>query len=188
MDCSDEKVKNKVIRIFNIWEQRGVYNEEFLTDLNNLISVNPINQRQQQAESDDEQQASIISEHIRTCVRNEKETDKSFKVLSKAPLTDTDNIHALKGNVGYSRHFVAGIDEPIPLLADRKHVEDVKRDIDDHMYKLEHYIRTLNTEIKARTILIAVLEQTDAFYHNQRGEVKVVANVRRTFSFSVDNS
>lgn len=65
------------------------------------------------------------------------------------------------------------------LITDRKHVEDVKRDIDDHMYKLEHYIRTLNTEIKARTILIAVLEQTDAFYHNQRGEVKVVANVRR---------
>lgn len=63
-------------------------------------------------------------------------------------------------------------------IADRKHVEDVKREIDDHMYKLEHYIRTLNTEIKARTILIAVLEQTDAFYHNQRGEVKVVANVR----------
>lgn len=59
-------------------------------------------------------------------------------------------------------------------------MEDVKREIDDHMYKLEHYIRTLNTEIKARTILIAVLEQTDAFYHNQRGEVKVVANVRQT--------
>ncbi|KAG4073751.1 hypothetical protein HA402_000975 [Bradysia odoriphaga] len=156
----DEKVKNKIIRIFNIWEQRGVYNEEFLADLNNLISVNPINQRQQQAESDDEQQASIISEHIRICVRNEKETDKSFKVLSKAPLTDTENIHSLK---------------------DRKHVEDVKRDIDDHMYKLEHYIRTLNTEIKARTILIAVLEQTDAFYHNQRGEVKVVANAYRNF-------
>lgn len=32
-------------------------------------------------------------------------------------------------------------------------------------------------EIKARTALIAVLQQADAFYHNQRGEVKVVANV-----------
>lgn len=94
---SDEKVKNKVIRIFNIWDQRGVYNEEFLTDLHNLISVNPINQRQQQAESDDEQQASIISEHIRVCVRHERDTDRSFKVLSKAPLCDTENIHSLKG-------------------------------------------------------------------------------------------
>lgn len=74
-----------------------MYNEEFLTDLHNLISINPINQRQQQAESDDEQQASIISEHIRNCVRNEKETDKSFKVLLKAPLCDTENMHSLKG-------------------------------------------------------------------------------------------
>lgn len=57
-------------------------------------------------------------------------------------------------------------------------MEDVKRETDDHMHRLEQYIRALNTEIKARTILIAVLEQTDAFYHNQRGEVKVVANVR----------
>lgn len=32
-------------------------------------------------------------------------------------------------------------------------------------------------EIKARTALISVLQQADAFYHNQRGEVKVVANV-----------
>lgn len=96
---SDEKVKNKIIRIFNIWDQRGVYNEEFLTDLHNLISINPINQRQQQAESDDEQQASIMSEHIRNCVRNEKETDKSFKVLLKAPLCDTENIHSLKGEL-----------------------------------------------------------------------------------------
>lgn len=179
---SDEKVKNKIIRIFNIWDQRGVYNEEFLTDLHNLISINPINQRQQQVESDDEQQASIISEHIRNCVRNEKETDKSFKTLLKAPLCDTENIHSLKGIktidllmvevVRYLKWFST-------IITDRKHVEDVKREIDDHMYKLDHYIRTLNTEIKARTILIAVLEQTDAFYHNQRGEVKVVANVRQ---------
>lgn len=64
-----------------------------------MISINPINQRQQQVESDDEQQANIISEHIRNCVRNEKETDKSFKTLLKAPLYDTDNIHSLKGSL-----------------------------------------------------------------------------------------
>lgn len=39
----------------------------------------------------------------------------------------------------------------------------------------------MNNEIKARTALIAVLEQADAFYHNQRGEVKVVATAYREF-------
>lgn len=42
-------------------------------------------------------------------------------------------------------------------------------------------MKTLTTEIKARTALITVLEQADAFYHNQRGEVKVVATAYREF-------
>lgn len=63
------------------------------------------------------------------------------------------------------------------MFVDRRHVEDVEREIEDHANKLDNYIKTLSAEIKARTILVAVLEQTDAFYHNQRGEVKVVANV-----------
>lgn len=65
----------------------------------------------------------------------------------------------------------------VVYLLDRRHVEDVEREIENHVSKLENYIKSLNTEIKARTILLAVLEQTDAFYHNQRGDVKVVANV-----------
>lgn len=37
----DEKIKNKILRIFKIWEQRGVYSEEFIADLCGLISVSP---------------------------------------------------------------------------------------------------------------------------------------------------
>lgn len=47
--------------------------------------------------------------------------------------------------------------------------------------KLENYLKSLNNEIKARSALIAALEQADAFYHNQRGEVKVVATAYREF-------
>lgn len=151
----DEKVKAKIIRIFNIWEQRGIYNEEFLSDLHDLLSINPT-KKQQPVESDDEH-VTVLSSNVRSCVRIEKDTDKSFKLLSKSQLSiDPDQIHTLK---------------------DRRHVEDVERENEDHMHRLENYLRSLHTEIKARTILIAVLEQTDAFYHNQRGEVKVVANV-----------
>lgn len=37
----DERVKHKVLRIFKIWEQRGIYNEEFIADLSGLISATP---------------------------------------------------------------------------------------------------------------------------------------------------
>lgn len=64
---------------------------------------------------------------------------------------------------------------------DRRHVEDVELEVNETRAKLEHYVKALSTEIKARSILIAVLDQSDAFYHNQRGEVKVVANAYRNF-------
>lgn len=37
----DEKVKHKILRIFKIWEQRNVYNEEFIADLCGLLSITP---------------------------------------------------------------------------------------------------------------------------------------------------
>lgn len=66
-------------------------------------------------------------------------------------------------------------------LSDRRHVEDVEREIIEKRTKLEQYVKTLSNEIKARSMLITVLDQADAFYHNQRGEVKVVANAYRNF-------
>lgn len=64
---------------------------------------------------------------------------------------------------------------------DRSHVEEVEREMNENRAKLELYVKALSSEIKARSILIAVLDQADAFYHNQRGEVKVVANAYRNF-------
>ena len=37
----DEKVKHRILRIFKIWDQRQVYDEEFLADLSGLISAVP---------------------------------------------------------------------------------------------------------------------------------------------------
>lgn len=42
-------------------------------------------------------------------------------------------------------------------------------------------MKTLSAEMKARKTLLIALEQAEAFYHNQRSEVKVVANAYRNF-------
>lgn len=47
--------------------------------------------------------------------------------------------------------------------------------------KLEQYVKTLTSEIKARSMLITVIDQADTFYHNQRNEVKVVVNAYKNF-------
>lgn len=38
----DEKVRPKILRIFKIWEQRGVYDDEFLSDLTGLLSAGAV--------------------------------------------------------------------------------------------------------------------------------------------------
>lgn len=66
-------------------------------------------------------------------------------------------------------------------ISDRSQVEELEKEVNERRVKLEHYIKTLTNEIKARTALITVLDQADAFYHNQRGEVKVVATAYRNY-------
>lgn len=43
-DCNfrDEKVRPKILRIFKIWEERSVYDDEFLSDLTGLLSAGAI--------------------------------------------------------------------------------------------------------------------------------------------------
>lgn len=93
----EEKVKHKIERIFSIWEHRAIYNEEFLADLRGLLSINPT-KKPQPTESDDEQ-ATITIQNIKNCIKLEKETDRSFKALPKAPLSDKETLCQLKGMV-----------------------------------------------------------------------------------------
>lgn len=94
---SDDKVKPKIERIFNIWEQRGIYNEEFISDLNDLLSINPA-KKPHLTDADDEQ-ASITIGNVKNCIRLEKETDKIFKLLPKNPFYDTETLNILKGKL-----------------------------------------------------------------------------------------
>lgn len=68
---------------------------------------------------------------------------------------------------------------------DRSQVEELENEVAERRSKLESYIKTLSNEIRARTTLISVLDQADAFYHNQRGEVKVVATAYRNYGNSI---
>ncbi|XP_062546335.1 uncharacterized protein LOC134212459 isoform X2 [Armigeres subalbatus] len=195
----DEKVKHKILRIFKIWEQREIYNDEFLADLNGLLSAtsakkvdsatslstptaSSINAAPQTVtlasgpsrlsdqtknvvitlDVDDFQSAQLVST-IKDCVKNETDTDTTFKSLNKTPLVDVELVrNSIKGK-------------------ERKRVEDVEREIEENLVHYQSYVHSLKTEIKSRKLLLSLLEQAETFYHNQRGEVKVVVNAYRNF-------
>lgn len=35
----EEKVKQRILRIFKIWDERGIYDEAFIADLSGLLST-----------------------------------------------------------------------------------------------------------------------------------------------------
>lgn len=187
----EPKVKQKIARIFKIWEERGIYNEEFLTDLNGLLntvtaakrmsvdssvssstttttssstSKTPTTTAAETADPDDFQSTQLIG-YINNCVRLQEKTDKAFKQLSKAPDVDVETIRQ-SGK-------------------DREHVEGVQQEVTDSVTKLEHYIHALKAEIKVRNIVIAALGQADEFYRSQRGDVKTVAIAYRNFGLRI---
>lgn len=198
----DEKVKHKILRIFKIWEQREIYNDEFLADLNGLLSATTTKKNQETAgavnssatsnasstggggatlatgptrlaeakqavaatvvDIEDFQTASLVST-IKECVKNENDTDTTFKSLNKSPFVDVEAVkNSIKGK-------------------DRKSVEDIEREIEENLVHYQSYVHSLKTELKSRRMLISLLEQAETFYHSQRGEVKVVANAYRNF-------
>lgn len=153
----DEKVKNKILRIFSIWEQREIYNEEFLTDLCGLLNIAPPKKAHAPTiESEDYQNASLIST-IRECVELSEATDKSFKKLPKTPNCDIESIKQ--------------------QLKDKTHSDDVEKEIERYVTYIGAFTKNLQAEIKCRKTMLSNVDTAIKFYANQRGEVKVVVSV-----------
>lgn len=112
----DEKVKEKISRIFNIWEQREIYSEDFIADLHGLLAINPskkaltisitpissvrsLSPINQANDFEEEFQLSTVVIGIRNCVLLESETDKSLKIVVKTHVPDMEKTRSnLKGS------------------------------------------------------------------------------------------
>lgn len=70
------------------------------------------------------------------------------------------------------------------FFSDRRHGADLEQEIDEGVEKMMNYISALRAEIKDRTLLIEILDLSEAFYENQRGEAKVVCNVSVIFNLN----
>ncbi|CAG5087755.1 Similar to RPRD2: Regulation of nuclear pre-mRNA domain-containing protein 2 (Homo sapiens) [Cotesia congregata] len=166
----DEKVKHRILRIFKIWDQRQVYDEEFLADLSGLISAAPKKKAEPQPiVVPEEFQAALLISTMRSCATLEQATDARLKDLRDSNV-DIDNAEELCAS-----------------LKDRRHVEDAEKEVEVAVSSVESYVRALEAEIRERTQVLELLEQADQFYETQRGEVKIVANAYRNFGSRVKN-
>ncbi|XP_070074079.1 regulation of nuclear pre-mRNA domain-containing protein 2 isoform X2 [Drosophila takahashii] len=155
----DERVKDKILRIFKIWEQREIYNEEYLSDLSGLLNIAPPKKSQVDV-SDEFQNATLIAQ-VRECVELAETTDKSMQKLPKPP---TFEIEVIKQQ-----------------LKDKSHSGDIEKEVERCVAFINAYNKNLQNEIKSRKAVLASIEAAKKFYEHQGKEVKVVASAYKSF-------
>ncbi|XP_033248981.1 uncharacterized protein LOC108163359 isoform X2 [Drosophila miranda] len=155
----DERVKDKILRIFKIWEQREIYNEEYLSDLSGLLNITPPKKSQIDA-SDEFQNATLIAQ-VRECVELAEATDKSMKKLPKPPHLEIETIKQ--------------------QLKDKSHSGDIEKEVERCVAFINAYNKNLQNEIKSRKAVLASVEAAKKFYEHQGREVKVVASAYKSF-------
>ncbi|KAK5649068.1 hypothetical protein RI129_003960 [Pyrocoelia pectoralis] len=161
----DEKIKNKVLRIFKIWEERGIYGEEFIADLCGLISASPSGRK-----TDDPHQfnPSYLIQKVWACSKLETDTDTKLNQLKEHnPKIQIDS------------------DLLISSLKDRANVDDVEKELEEYNKHMENYINALKLEIKARIHLISLLTQAESQLDKDKKDVKFVTTAYRTFAARV---
>ncbi|CAH2058551.1 unnamed protein product, partial [Iphiclides podalirius] len=160
----DEKVRPKILRIFKIWEQRSVYDDEFLSDLTGLLSAGAV--KKTDDDPLDFQPQQLINK-IKQCTVLESDTDLRLKYIheSHLQLSDADALRA--------------------SLKDRSNKDDVEKELNEGIACVERYTQALQREIVAREALLALLASANQYYSTQRGEVKVVAYAYKTFGARV---
>lgn len=110
----DERIKAKILRVFKIWEQRSVYNEEFLTGLYDLLKIAQTPKKLSATSSeispakevistgsqdnDDFQLTSLVSS-IRNTIKYKSISEINLNIVSKTSTPDVDHVkNTLKGN------------------------------------------------------------------------------------------
>ncbi|XP_045506815.1 formin-like protein 7 isoform X3 [Colias croceus] len=159
----DEKVRPKILRILKIWEQRSVYDDEFLSDLTGLLVAGAV----KKTDDDLDFQPQQLVNKIKQCSVLEADTDLRLKHIHDCSL-DLSDADALCAN-----------------LKERCLRSDVEKEISEGVGCIERYTQALQREIVAREALLALLTSANQYYSTQRGEVKVVAYAYKNFGARV---
>ncbi|KAK8736964.1 hypothetical protein OTU49_004747 [Cherax quadricarinatus] len=153
----DEKIRPKIIRIFNIWEERGIYDAKFISDLVEIVeNVGTVNASENEIVLSSFQPVQLV-EGIRGVVALEKTTESLLTDLKNQDFTLTDDeINQLRQTVkerGTSRERMEEFEEAVIAL--------------------ECYMASVQKEVEERTQVVTLLEQAEIFYETQRGIQKL---------------
>lgn len=165
----DQTIRPKIERMFKIWEERNIYETDFVEELEGLLT-NSKSRATLNTKLLAEFQPGKVMEQLSLF----DELERSMKLRAKY-------VGTLKEKLD-----VTGSDAT-KQLKDRQHGKEFSQQFEDTCCKVEHYVVQLERAIKERASLIEILEESELFYDAQYGEAKIVVNAYRNFGSRVAN-
>ncbi|CAE1326432.1 Regulation of nuclear pre-mRNA domain-containing protein 2 [Acanthosepion pharaonis] len=204
----DSAIKSNVGRIFTIWEERNVYDSNFISELKDMLEPDTSNRHstrasqmaaspkhkpktskptsQQPSSQQHTQQTSQVDEKTKLNHQQIVAEFKAQKMLEK--ISSVSKLEA-EGELKLMQLSTLRLDasnlEAVKQLKDRAHGKEFSRQFEDACNKLEDYVVSLQKEIDHRTAMITMLEQSELFYEDQYREAKIVANAYKNFGSRV---
>lgn len=161
----DENIRNSVLRVFTIWEQRSVYDTDFIADLKAILANTKV-PATAPAKLLAEFKPEAVIEKIRMVEKLHIETTVKMSAINLAKLNATNA-------------------EIVQQLKDRNHGHQFSKEFEESTEALDDMIRTLQKEKEEREALVLLLEQSEIYYDTQRGEAKIVVNAYKNFASRV---
>ncbi|XP_005098576.1 regulation of nuclear pre-mRNA domain-containing protein 2 isoform X2 [Aplysia californica] len=210
----DVSVKGKVERIFNIWEERGVYDGTFIKQLQAILNGRAVKDSKKVHVSVDEKPDNgpvsppgtpyvdqTAKEPPAEAQANdsmtERDAEESARILAEfKPHEMIDQITAFQrqkseiqmkvSQLSHLRLDASSI-EAIKHLKDRAHGNDFSSHFEDSCMKLEDLVKRQAQHLEDQRALLDTLQTSETFYEEQYREAKIVANAYKNFGARINN-
>ncbi|XP_069806173.1 regulation of nuclear pre-mRNA domain-containing protein 2-like isoform X1 [Dendropsophus ebraccatus] len=187
----DPSVSKSVERVFKIWEDRNVYNEDTIASFKSALSGG-WNKRERSKSS----RAKPVEKPPETPPVNPKAALKSKIVAEFRPQSLIDDLLSYKRSVDHvelkekqlsNMRVDVCSTETLKRLKDKAGGKKFSKDFEEASAKLEEFVGLLDKQVKNSPPLAEGLENAGIFYEAQYREVKVVVNAYKTFANRVNN-
>jgi len=156
----EEKIGPKVQRCLDIWDERDVFDSEYIEELTKLIDLTPVKEDKEIVENFQPQQ---LCTQIKIMKALEDDADYKLKTLKENDLENQD------------------IEDMKLKLKDKHCGDEFVHEFEDGTKRMEQYIKAMEREITKRRQVIELLGQGKKYYDSLFGEAEIVATAYTNF-------
>ncbi|OCT66484.1 regulation of nuclear pre-mRNA domain-containing protein 2 [Xenopus laevis] len=185
----DGSVSKSVERIFKIWEERNIYQEDLITSLKSGLRDGNSGKRNRSSRPKPEkvQEAPPVTPKaaLKSKIVAEFRPQKLIDDL-QGYKRSVDNAELKEKQLSNMRVDVCST-ETLKRLKDKAGGKRFSKDFEEASAKLEEFVGVLEKQVRNGPPLTEALENAGIFYEAQYREVKVVVNAYKTFANRVNN-